>query len=536
MNIAKVTAVSLGRHFKVKLDEKVLEEVEQNAVYLRGKVAKGLVIYGINTGFGGSANVRSSDIEGVQKALIRLVNAGMGRVFPCHLVRAAMVTRANCLARAYSGVRLETLCLLTELVNHDIMPMVPIRGSVSASGDLMPNSYIAATMMGRKDLKVIKDGKEMACTDALKEANLAPVTFGPKEGLAIINSTSFTAAMAAVALYDVNLLVLLTQVCTGLAVEALNGRTESFHPLVSACLYHKGQEEVAKNILHIIRGSSLADFTLEMDKEDKYGKLKQDRYHLRCSSQWLSPVLETVSEACRCITVDLNSSADNPIIDHRTDTIVHCGNFQGVMLSVAMDRTRQALGICGKLLFAQFSEIVDDKFNHGLPPNLSGSDINLDFGFKGADIAMASYMSELDHCVNPMSNHVLSAEMHNQSVNSMALVSTRLTMDAIEILQIMVANIICLLTQALDLRHLQFLVLNELKPLVHPRDLKAIEECAWYKCAFGQRAHSGEVCSLDDFNIPTEIHDRFREIYKSVCSGKSSVANSLGKGKFFKHM
>lgn len=112
----------------------------------------------------------------------------------------------------------------------------------------------------------------------------------------------------------------------------------------------------------------------------------------------------------------------------------------------------------------------------------------------------------------------------------MALVSTRLTMDAIEILQIMVANIICLLTQALDLRHLQFLVLNELKPLVHPRDLKAIEECAWYKCAFGQRAHSGEVCSLDDFNIPTEIHDRFREIYKSVCSGKSSVANSLGKG------
>ncbi|XP_063446672.1 uncharacterized protein LOC134726202 [Mytilus trossulus] len=167
-------------------------------------------------------------------------------------------------------------------------------------------------------------------------------------------------------------------------------------------------------MLSILEGSKLAITTLDMHLPDKCGVLKEDRYSVRSSPQWLGPAVETLNEACRRITIELNSANDNPLIDHRTDTVLHNANFQGETMSIAMDQTRQALGICGKLQFALFEEVVNDKLNFGLPPNLSGCDINVDFGFKDCDIAMASYMSELDHFVNPMSNHILSAECHNR--------------------------------------------------------------------------------------------------------------------------
>ncbi|VDI33543.1 phenylalanine ammonia-lyase [Mytilus galloprovincialis] len=454
LTIPEVLAVSIEPNMKVKIAEISMEELTANAVYLKMKLEKGLVLYGINTGFGGSSDVRSCKFEDVQMALIRLVNVGMGRMFPLGMIRAAMVTRANCLAKAYSGVRAEVVTTLTDLINNDIVPEVPLRGSVSASGDLMPLGYIAATMIGREDMKVFKGGKIMSCPQALAEAGISPIVFGPKEGLGVINSCSFTAGFSAPTLYDANLLLLLTQVCTGLSIEAVKGRTESFHPLIHNCLPHIGQKEIARNMLSILEGSKLAITTLDMHLPDKCGVLKEDRYSVRSSPQWLGPAVETLKEACRRITIELNSANDNPLIDHRTDTVLHNANFQGETMSIAMDQTRQALGICGKLQFALFEEVVNDKLNFGLPPNLSGCDINVDFGFKGCDIAMASYMSELDHFVNPMSNHILSAECHNQAINSMALVSARFTSEAVEIVQMMTANLLLLTAQAIDLRHL----------------------------------------------------------------------------------
>ena len=137
--------------------------------------------------------------------------------------------------------------------------------------------------------------------------------------------------------------------------------------------------------------------------------------------------------------------------------------FQAISVTVAMDQARQSLQLCGKLLFAQLAELTNVSMNNGLPPNLAGSDINTDFGFKGMDTAMASYMSELDYLTNAITNHVLSAELHNQSVNSMALVSARYTEQALEILQMMLTNILCAHAQALDLRWLRKEVENILE-------------------------------------------------------------------------
>lgn len=536
LNIPEVLSVSTDPKVKVKIDSAALLEVNANEHFLQEKLKQGLVVYGINTGFGGSAEVRSWKLADVQRALIRHVNAGMGRVFQTHMVRAAMVTRANCLVKGYSGVRPVVPTTLVELINSGISPLVPLRGSVSASGDLMPLGYIAAAMVGREDLKVEKQGVQMTCPRALEEANILPLTLGPKEGLAIINADSFAAGVSAPVIYDANLLLLLAQVCTGLSIEALHGRTESFHPVIHECLPHIGQKEIARNMLDVLDGSKLAITVLDMNLPDKYGVLKQDRYSLRSSPQWLGPVAETLNEACRRVTIELNSANDNPIIDHRTGIIAHGANFQGETMSVAMDQTRQAVGICGKLLFAQFGEVVNSKLNFGLPPNLSGCNINLDFGFKGCDTAMASYMSELDHFVNPMSNHVLSAETHNQSVNSMALVSARLTAEAVEIAQMMVANLLCLVTQAVDLRVLRNLVLTEIESLKieYPGLAKMLAETEWYDLVFfsEERLLQLEGCekSTEDYVHQLAVYKRLSELYKSACDGKIDTSELMGKG------
>ncbi|XP_013408386.1 phenylalanine ammonia-lyase 2-like [Lingula anatina] len=425
------------------------------------------------------------------------------------------------------------------MINNDIVPIVPLRGSVSASGDLMPLGYIAAAMIGREDINVMIRGQIMPCPVALKEANLEPLVMGPKEGLAIINATSFAAGTAAQTIYEANIAVLLTQICTGLAVEALQGKMESFHPVHYTCLQHVGLKEVSNNMLKILDGSRLAVSTLEMHLPDTYGSLKQDRYSIRTAPQWLGPVIETLKEACRRINVELNCANDNPVIDHRTDTIAHGGNFQGETLSITLDQTRQALQVCGKLLLAQFQEVVNHRINHDLPPNLCGSDINLDFGFKGADIAMASYMSELDHLANPMSNHVLSAECQNQSVNSMALVSSRLTREALEILQMMLANHLCLLCQALDLRYLRNEVLGSIYKMGkrHKEFLATfLKENKWYDFLFHPEESAAKFAEKIPKNghkeedIRSEICGAMKSLMSDACNGHLGTAECLGKG------
>ena len=538
LTIPAVTAVTGDKSLKVALSEDALEETAANQAYLQRKLDDGLVVYGINTGFGGSADVRSSKLDEVQKSLIRAVNAGMGRTFPANVTRAAMVTRANCLVKAYSGVRPDVPKVLTDLINKDIIPCVPLRGSVSASGDLMPLGYIAAAMIGRTDLAVEHSGSRMTCPEAMEKADVQPITLGPKEGLAIINANSFAAGVSAPTLYDANLVLLLTQVCTGLSIEALRGRTESFHPVIHKCLPHVGQMEIAQNMLTIMKDSKLAITELDMQLPDKYGVLKQDRYSLRSSPQWLGSVAETLNDACRRITIELNSANDNPIIDHRTNTIANGANFQGETMSIAMDQTRQVLGVCGKLLLAQFQEVVNAKLNIGMPPNLSGCDINSDVGFKGCDTAMASYMSELDHLVNPMSNHVLSAEAHNQSVNSMALVSARLTAEAVEIVQMMVANLLCLTVQAVDLRHLRNLALHEIDALRDqlPAAQELLKDIEWYDLMYqGEErlaALDEEVGTGDTERVAAErvVYKRLLGLYKTACSGNLDTDKYMGKG------
>jgi phenylalanine ammonia-lyase len=352
---------------------------------------------------------------------------------------------------------------LLRLIENRITPVVPLRGSISASGDLMPLSYIAGAIEGSPDVYVqVQDSDNtriMSARDALLSTGLELQTLGPKEGLGLVNGTSASAALASLVMYEAHQLAVLVQALSAVTVEALMGNAESFHPFISAIRPHDGQIECARNVMCFLQGSQLAQ-NLERNLKDRNRPgLIQDRYALRTVPQWIGPQLEDLLLAHRQVAVELNSSCDNPLVDAQSDDIFYGGNFQAVSITSAMEKTRTCLQMFGRLLFAQSTELVDPSLNNGLPTNLVADDPSLSFTMKGIDISMASYMAELAYLANPVSSHVQTAEMHNQAVNSMAFVSARYTMQAVELVSLMSACSLYIGCQALDLRvlHLTFL-------------------------------------------------------------------------------
>lgn len=378
---------------------------------------------------------------------------------PPSWVRAAIAVRCNSTIRGHSAVSSEVVKALLNLLEHHITPIVPLRGSVSASGDLMPLSYIAGAVEGNPDIyvQVGDTSTVMTARDALLSMGLDARSMGPKEGLSIVNGTSSSAALASLVMFESHQLAVLVQALSGMAVEALMGNSESFHPFISAVRPHTGQSECASNVLSLLQGSHLAH-GISNAKDRKRSGLIQDRYALRSIPQWIGPQLEDLLSAHKQVTTELNSSCDNPLVDAASADIYYGCNFQAVSITSAMEKTRLSLQMLGKLIFAQSTEMIEPHLNNGLPTNLVADDPNLSFTMKGVDTNMAAYMAELAHLAHPISSHIQAAEMHNQSVNSMALATSRFSMQAAEILSIMCACHIYVSCQALDLRalHLKF--------------------------------------------------------------------------------
>lgn len=458
--------------------------MQQSVDILNNTLSTGQTIYGVNTGFGGSADTRTSKVGNLQVALKQHLHVGVllpadkggsartvngnaeGRAraatgllrshaLPVSIVRGMMLIRCNSLLRGHSGVRMDVICAVLALLENRMTPVVPLRGSISASGDLNPLSYIAGVLEGNPDIFVRIDchGDDnptyLPADQALAAANLAPITFQAKEGLGITNGTATCCAAACIAIHQATQLALQIQLLTATGTEALLGRAENYHPFISAARPHAGQAEAARNILSFLSGSSLAPTT----KPAKTTGLAQDRYALRTAPQWLGPYLEDLALAHSQVTTELNSTTDNPLIDPSTQEIHHGGNFQATSLTSALEKTLLALQAMGKLVYAQCSELLNYNLSRGgLPPNLSADDPSLSFTFKGLDVNMAAYMAELAYLSHPVSAHVQSAEMDNQLLNSLALVAGRYAIEAGEVASLMVATYAYAVCQAVDLR------------------------------------------------------------------------------------
>ena len=356
--------------------------------------------------------------------------------------------------RGHSAVRVDVVQTLNKLVCKDMIPLVPLRGSISASGDLMPMSFITGALQGCPDIFIrMKQGNAyqvLPADQALKQANIDPIVLGPKEGLGLINGTAPSAAVASLALFETNQLAVLSQYLTILASEALGGNLEWLHPFIANIRPHIGQKEASANMRTFVAGSNLVSGLSEKDRF-KIG-LCQDRYATRTSPQWIGPQLEDLMLAHQQVTTELNSTSDNPLVDVSREDVYSGGNFQAASITSAMEKTRLSLQMLGKMLFSQCTEMINPTLNNGLPANLAADDPSLSFTMKGIDTNMAAYMSELAYLANAVSSHVQSAEQHNQAVNSLAFISARYTMTAVDLVSLMSACFIYVGCQGVDLR------------------------------------------------------------------------------------
>src|SRR5436305_2257631 len=329
--------------------------------------------YGINTGFGRfvSKSIPEELTEELQLRLLRSHAAGVGDPYPAEIVRAAMLLRANALAKGNSGARIETVELLLECLNRGVLPRVPSRGSVGASGDLAPLAHLALPLIGEGEAWF--DGELRSGADALAAAGLAPIRLAAKEGLSLINGTQFMAAAGALGLMRARRISQAADLACGLALESLQGSRTSFLPQIHTLRPLRGQADSAANILRLVEGSAIIEAHRWCDKV-------QDAYSLRCAPQVHGASRDLLDYVDYTVSVEVNAATDNPLVLLDDEVLVSNGNFHGQPLAFALDALAMAVSELANISERRIERLVNPNLSDGLPAFLT-SDGGLNSGF-----------------------------------------------------------------------------------------------------------------------------------------------------------
>ena len=320
--------------------------------------------YGVNTGFGRfvSETIPDDQAEELQLRLLRSHACGVGEPYPDEVVRAAMVLRANAIAKGFSGARVETVELLLAVLNAGIVPFVPARGSVGASGDLAPLAHLALPLVGEGEALV--DGVRMPGKDALAAASLAPVRLQAKEGLSLINGTQFMSAMASLGLTRALRLARVSDLACAMSLEALQGSLTSFHPAIHAARPHAGQVAAAANVRRLLEGSAILESHRWCDKV-------QDAYSLRCAAQVHGASRDLLGYVDRTVAIEINAATDNPLVLLEEREIVSNGNFHGQPVAFALDCLAIAVAELASISERRVERMVNPSLSDGLPAFLT---------------------------------------------------------------------------------------------------------------------------------------------------------------------
>jgi histidine ammonia-lyase len=351
--------------------------------------------YGVNTGFGRfvSKQIPEELTEELQLRLLRSHACGVGDPYPDAVVRAAMLLRANALAKGNSGARVETVELLLDCLNRGVLPLVPARGSVGASGDLAPLAHLALPLVGEG--RAFFDGSLLDGADALARAGLSPVRLVAKEGLSLINGTQFMAAQCALALVRARRLTRVADCACALSLESLQGSRNSFIPQVHELRPLRGQAASARNVLRLLEGSAIIESHRWCDKV-------QDAYSLRCAPQVHGASRDLLDYVEYTVTTELNAATDNPLVLVDDGMLVSAGNFHGQPLAFALDALAMAVSELANISERRIERLVNPNLSDGLPAFLT-ADGGLNSGFMIPQYVAASLVSENKSLCHPAS-------------------------------------------------------------------------------------------------------------------------------------
>jgi histidine ammonia-lyase len=351
--------------------------------------------YGVNTGFGRfvSESIPLAQVGELQLRLLRSHACGVGEPYPDDVVRAAMLLRANALAKGYSGARVETVELLIECLNRGVLPRVPARGSVGASGDLAPLAHLALPLVGEGQAWF--DETLQSGADALAAAGLEPIRLAAKEGLSLINGTQFMAAMAALLLVRARRLARVADLACALSLEALQGSRTSFHPAIHRARPLRGQLDSAANIHRLLEGSAIIESHRWCDKV-------QDAYSLRCAPQVHGASRDLLDNVVATVAIELNAATDNPLVLVDEGLVVSNGNFHGQPLAFGLDTLAMAVSELASISERRVERLVNPSLSDGLPPFLTVEG-GLNSGFMIPQYVAASLVSENKSLCHPAS-------------------------------------------------------------------------------------------------------------------------------------
>ena len=434
------------RPLTVVIGDDARRRIAESNEFIADVVAGGEKVYGVNTGFGQLAQMRISDDELVrlQENLVRSHAVGVGEDLDDDIVRLVMLMKVIALAEGFSGVRLELVDALCALINNNIYPRIPSQGSVGASGDLAPLAHMAGVLIGVGEARV--NGTIVPAELALKEAGLVPVTLAPKEGLALLNGTQVSTALALVAIFRTEHVLAAALAAGAMSSDAIKGSDTPFDKRIQSVRGHGGQIAVAGVLRELMSGSDIRASHLACDRV-------QDPYSIRCQPQVVGACLDVLRHVCKVIEVEANAVTDNPLVFAESRAVLSGGNFHAEPVALAADYLALAIAEIGSLSERRIALLIDTHLS-GLPPFLV-KEGGLNSGFMMAQVTAAALCSENKSHAHPASVDSIPTSANQEDHVSMATFAARRLHEMLDNVANIVAIELLAAAQGVEFHHPQ---------------------------------------------------------------------------------